>query len=55
MALPGDTRLFICHEYMAPGRDNYVWETTVREEREKNVHAKEGVKWISTKEHQHQC
>ena len=43
MALPPDTRLFICHDYKAPGRDTYVWETTVREEREKNVHVKEGV------------
>ncbi len=43
MALPPDTRLFICHDYKAPGRDTYAWETTVREEREKNVHVKEGV------------
>jgi glyoxylase-like metal-dependent hydrolase (beta-lactamase superfamily II) len=43
MALPGDTRLFMCHDYKAPGRDNYAWETTVREEREKNVHVKQGV------------
>ena len=43
MALPGDTRLFMCHDYKAPGRDKYAWETTVREEREKNVHVKEGV------------
>lgn len=43
MALPSDTRLFMCHDYKAPGRDKYAWETTVREEREKNVHVKEGV------------
>ena len=43
MALPDDTRLFMCHDYKAPGRDKYTWETTVREEREKNVHVKEGV------------
>ncbi len=43
MALPGDTRLFMCHDYKAPGRDKYAWETTVREEREKNVHVKQGV------------
>ncbi len=35
--------LFMCHDYKAPGRDTYAWETTVREEREKNVHVKEGV------------
>jgi glyoxylase-like metal-dependent hydrolase (beta-lactamase superfamily II) len=43
MALPGETRLFMCHDYKAPGRDKYAWETTVREEREKNVHVKEGI------------
>jgi glyoxylase-like metal-dependent hydrolase (beta-lactamase superfamily II) len=43
MTLPAETRLFMCHDYKAPGRDRYAWETTVREEREKNVHAKEGV------------
>jgi len=42
-ALPPETRLFMCHDYKAPGRDNYAWETTVREERENNVHVKEGV------------
>jgi glyoxylase-like metal-dependent hydrolase (beta-lactamase superfamily II) len=43
MALPPETRLFMCHDYKAPDRENYAWETTVREEREKNVHVKEGV------------
>lgn len=44
MALPPETRLFMCHDYKAPGRDTYAWETTVREQREKNVHVKDGVK-----------
>lgn len=43
LALPADTRLFMCHDYKAPGRDSYAWETTVREQREKNVHVKKGV------------
>jgi len=43
MALPDDTRLFMCHDYKAPGRNVYAWETTVREERDKNVHVKDGV------------
>lgn len=43
LALPPDTRLFMCHDYKAPGRDTYAWETTVREQREKNAHVKEGV------------
>lgn len=37
LALPPDTRLFMCHDYKAPGREVYRWETTVAEERE-NVH-----------------
>jgi len=43
LALPDETRLFMCHDYKAPGRDRYAWETTVREERTRNVHVKEGV------------
>jgi glyoxylase-like metal-dependent hydrolase (beta-lactamase superfamily II) len=42
-ALPPETRLFMCHDYKAPGRDQYAWETTVRVQREKNVHVREGV------------
>ena len=42
-ALPDATRLFMCHDYKAPGRDDYRWETTVAEERENNVHVHEGV------------
>lgn len=43
LALPPETRLFMCHDYKAPGRDTYAWETTVREERDGNVHLKGGV------------
>jgi glyoxylase-like metal-dependent hydrolase (beta-lactamase superfamily II) len=43
LALPPETRLFMCHDYKAPGRDQYSWETTVREQREKNVHVRNGV------------
>jgi glyoxylase-like metal-dependent hydrolase (beta-lactamase superfamily II) len=43
LALPPQTRLFICHDYKAPGRDSYAWETTVGEERARNVHVREGV------------
>ena len=38
LALPEDTRLFMCHDYKAPGRDVYAWETTVGEQRDHNVH-----------------
>ncbi|MBT8766081.1 MBL fold metallo-hydrolase [Metapseudomonas boanensis] len=41
--LPDDTRLFMCHDYKAPGRDDYRFETTVAEQREHNVHAHQGV------------
>ena len=43
LTLPEDRRLFMCHDYKAPGRDTFAWETTVREQRENNVHVKEGV------------
>jgi glyoxylase-like metal-dependent hydrolase (beta-lactamase superfamily II) len=43
LALPGDTRLFLCHDYKAPGRDAFAWETSVAEQRQKNVHVNEHV------------
>jgi glyoxylase-like metal-dependent hydrolase (beta-lactamase superfamily II) len=43
MSLPPDTRLFMCHDYKAPGRDSYAFETTVGEQRASNVHVHEGV------------
>lgn len=42
-ALPPETRLFLCHDYKAPGRDSYVWETTVAEERKNNIHVHDGI------------
>lgn len=42
-AFPDETRLFMCHDYKAPGRDEYRWETTVGEEKRHNVHVHEGV------------
>jgi glyoxylase-like metal-dependent hydrolase (beta-lactamase superfamily II) len=38
LALPAQTRMFLCHDYKAPGRDYFAWETTVGEQRERNVH-----------------
>ena len=43
LALPGDTRLFMCHDYKAPGRDVYAWETTVAEQRASNIHINDTV------------
>jgi len=37
-ALPPATRLFMCHDYKAPGRADFAWQTTVGEEAERNVH-----------------
>lgn len=42
LTLPRDTRLFLCHDYKAPGRDDYAWETTVGLQRDHNVHVKDG-------------
>ena len=41
-ALPDATRLFLCHDYKAPGRDEFRWETTVGEEKRHNVHVHDG-------------
>ena len=38
LALPDDTRLFMCHDYKAPGRDEFAWETSVAEQRANNIH-----------------
>lgn len=43
LALPEDTRLFMCHDYKAPGRDEYAWETTVAEQRAQNIHISDAV------------
>ncbi|KPL68090.1 beta-lactamase [Erythrobacter sp. SG61-1L] len=43
LTLPRETRLFMCHDYKAPGRDTYAWETTVGAERDGNVHVHDGV------------
>ncbi len=42
LALPRATRLFMCHDYKAPGRDEYRWETTVGDQIDRNVHLKDG-------------
>ena len=43
LSLPAETRLFLCHDYKAVGRDQFVWETTVGAERSGNVHVHQGV------------
>ena len=43
LSLPRETRLFMCHDYKAPGRDAFAWETTVGQQRDRNVHIAGGV------------
>jgi len=43
LSLPDETRLFMCHDYKAPGRDVYAWETTVAEQRANNIHISDSV------------
>jgi len=38
MQLPDETRVFLCHDYKAPNRDTFGWETTIGAERTGNVH-----------------
>ena len=45
--LPDETRLFMCHDYKAPGRDEYRWETTVGEQRLQNKHVGDGATEMS--------
>ncbi len=43
MLLPDEARMLMCHDYKAPGRENYAWETTVGAQRTGNVHVHEGI------------
>ena len=38
LTLPDETRIFVGHDYKAPGRDEFAWETTVGEQKARNVH-----------------
>lgn len=42
-ALPDETRMFLCHDYKAPGRDHYAWETTVGQQKRENIHLRNGI------------
>jgi len=42
LALPDDTRIFVGHDYKAPGRDEFAWETTVGAQKARNIHIGEG-------------
>ncbi|WP_417579271.1 MBL fold metallo-hydrolase [Nitrincola sp.] len=43
LSLPSETRVFLCHDYKAPGREEYVHETSVAEQRKNNIHVHEGI------------
>jgi glyoxylase-like metal-dependent hydrolase (beta-lactamase superfamily II) len=43
LALPNHTRIFVGHDYKAPGRDEFAWETSVIAQRKANVHVKDGI------------
>ena len=43
LGLPPETRLFMCHDYKAPGRDVYAWQSDVAAQRSDNVHVRDGV------------
>ena len=41
--LPDETRVFMCHDYKAPGRDHFLYETTIGDEKRNNVHVHDGI------------
>lgn len=43
LALSDATRLYLCHDYKAPGRDIFLWETTVLEQKKYNIHVHDGI------------
>lgn len=43
LALPPETRIFVGHDYLPKDRDTFVWETTVADERARNVHVHDGI------------
>jgi glyoxylase-like metal-dependent hydrolase (beta-lactamase superfamily II) len=42
--LPEQTRMFLCHDYKAPGRDEFVCETTIAAQKQQNIHLKQGTR-----------
>jgi glyoxylase-like metal-dependent hydrolase (beta-lactamase superfamily II) len=42
LTLPDATRMFLCHDYKAPGRDDFAWETTVAAQKRQNIHVGNG-------------
>ncbi len=42
-SLADETRVFLCHDYMPEGRNEFVWETTISAQRDENIHLQNGV------------
>ncbi|WP_339804832.1 MBL fold metallo-hydrolase [uncultured Marinobacter sp.] len=43
LSLPDETRIFLCHDYKAPDREEFQYMTTVAEQRANNVHVHQGI------------
>lgn len=43
LALPGETPLFLCHDYKAPGRDHHEWRTSVADQNAANIHVRSAI------------
>jgi len=43
LALPDETRVFLCHDNLPEGRDRFCWQTTIGEQRRHNIHVHEGI------------
>jgi len=42
LALPGETRVFVCHDYRGQGGRDFAWETTIADQRARNIHVRDG-------------
>ena len=42
LSLPDETKIFVGHDYKAPGREDFAWETTVGEQKARNIHVAAG-------------
>jgi len=42
LSLPDETKIFVGHDYQAPDRDFYAWESTVGQQKAKNIHLNNG-------------
>jgi glyoxylase-like metal-dependent hydrolase (beta-lactamase superfamily II) len=47
LSLPPETRLFMCHDYKAQGRDTHAWQSSVADERKLNIHANDAISEVA--------